>query len=254
MAAFWAGSLRKSVGGLKGPLARDEMYRDHTWGEAATTLEGNHMSGHPAPRPMRLALVIAMLALAPIATGQASIVTSGPAASTTLAGQLLVALEDLRDPRFVRTVIYMLRHDRDGAMGLVVNRLLGDVPATEALARFGIHDDQVRGTIRVHYGGPVEPGRGFVLHTTDRMLAGSQLVADGVAFTGSPEMLTAIAHGTGPRQSLLALGYAGWAPGQLEGEIQRGSWATVPGDGALLFNDDHDRTWERALARRKLRI
>jgi putative transcriptional regulator len=172
----------------------------------------------------------------------------------SLAGQLLVALEDLRDPRFVRTVVYMLRHDADGAMGLVVNRPLADMPAAEMLARFGIPDEKVSGAIRVHYGGPVEPGRGFVLHTADHMAAGSQVVADGVAFTGSPEMLKLIARGAGPRRSLLALGYAGWAPGQLEGEIRRGSWATVPSDAALLFTDDPDRTWERALARRKLRI
>jgi putative transcriptional regulator len=198
--------------------------------------------------------MITMLVLAPIGAGHGSIVTPRPAGSTTFSGQLLVALEDLRDPRFVRTVIYMIRHDRDGAMGLVVNRPVGDVPAVEVLARFAIYDDQVRGTIRVHYGGPVEPGRGFVLHTADRMIAGSQSVADGVAFTGSPEMLKAIARGSGPRRSLLALGYAGWAPGQLEGEIQRGAWATVPSDVALLFSDDPERTWERALARRKLQI
>jgi putative transcriptional regulator len=176
------------------------------------------------------------------------------AADASLKGQLLVALEELRDPRFFRTVIYVLRHDADGAMGLVVNRPLAEMSAAEMLARFGVPDEQVRGTVRVHYGGPVEPGRGFVLHTADRMAAGSQIVAGDIAFTGSTEMLTLIARGTGPRQSLLVLGYAGWAPGQLEGEIQRGSWATVASDPALLFSDDPERTWERALARRKLRV
>jgi putative transcriptional regulator len=202
----------------------------------------------------RLAIVVAMLGFAPIGAGPASTITPSPPASTTLAGQLLVAREELRDPRFVRTVIYMLRHDRDGAMGLVVNRPLADVPAAELLTRFGLREDRVPGTIRLHYGGPVEPQRGFVLHTADRMVAESRLVADGIAFTGSPEMLGSIARGTGPRRSLVALGYAGWAPGQLEGEIQRGAWATIPSDAMLLFSDDHERTWERALARRKLRI
>ena len=202
----------------------------------------------------RLAVVIAMLALAPIGAGRASIVTPGPADPTALSGQLLVALEELRDPRFFHTVIYMIRHDRDGAMGLVVNRPLRDVPAAELLAGLGIRGDGVAGTIRVHYGGPVESGRGFVLHTTDRMVSGSQLVVDGVAFTASPEMLEAIARGSGARRSIVALGYAGWAPGQLEGEMKRGAWATVPSDVALVFSAEPERTWERALARRKLRI
>ena len=201
----------------------------------------------------RLAVVVTMLALASLRVGDASTVALESAAATT-AGQLLVALEDLRDPRFFHTVIYMVKHDADGAMGLVVNRPLGDVPAVDVLARFGLDDEQARGTIRLHYGGPVEPGRGFVLHTADHMAAGSQIVAGDIAFTGSPEMLKLIARGAGPRRSLLILGYAGWAPGQLEAEIQRGSWATVTSDATLLFTDEPDRTWERALARRQLRI
>jgi putative transcriptional regulator len=196
--------------------------------------------------------------MAALAIGVLAIVGAGhrPADSqnASLSGQLLVALEELRDPRFVQTVIYMLRHDGDGAMGLVVNRPLGELPAGELLSRFGIQDDQGKGQIRVHYGGPVEPGRGFVLHTTDRMLPGSQPVSDGVAFTGSPDMLKSIARGAGPRRSIIALGYAGWAPGQLESEIRRGSWAIVPSDAALLFSDDLERMWDRALARRKLQI
>ena len=201
----------------------------------------------------RLAVVVTMLALASLRVGDASTVALESAAATT-AGQLLVALEDLRDPRFFHTVIYVVKHDADGAMGLVVNRPLGDIPAVDVLARFGLDDEQARGTIRLHYGGPVEPGRGFVLHTSDHMAAGSQIVAGDIAFTGSPEMLKLIARGAGPRRSLLILGYAGWAPGQLEAEIQRGSWATVTSDATLLFTDEPDRTWERALARRQLRI
>lgn len=199
-------------------------------------------------RARTAALAIALLAL--VGAGHRPAGSQG----ASLSGQLLVALEDLRDPRFVQTVIYMLRHDGDGAMGLVVNRALGEMPAGELLSRFGMKDDEGKGQIRVHYGGPVEPGRGFVLHTTDRMLPGSQPVADGVAFTGSPDMLKAIARGAGPRRSMVILGYAGWAPGQLEGEIRRGSWAVVSSDVALLFSDDLERTWERALARRKIRI
>jgi putative transcriptional regulator len=202
----------------------------------------------------RLAVVLTLLAVVSVRVGDASTVMLRSAAATSTAGQLLVALEDLRDPRFVRTVIYMIRHDADGAMGLVVNRPLGELPAADVLARFGLDDEQARGTLRLNYGGPVEPGRGFVLHTADHLPAGSEIVAGDVAFTGSPETLKLIARGTGPRRSLIILGYAGWAPGQLEAEIQRGSWATVPSDTALLFSDDPDRTWERALTRRQLRI
>ena len=203
---------------------------------------------------LTVALLLTVLASAPIGAGRALIATPRAAAPATFSGQLLVALDELRDPRFFHTVIYMVRHDRDGAMGLVVNRPLGEIPTVELLARLGVHDEGVRGTIRVHYGGPVEAGRGFVLHTADYMTTGSQLVADGVALTGAPEMLESIARGTGPRRSVFALGYAGWAPGQLEAEIHRGAWATVPSDVELLFGDDQGRKWERALAQRKLRI
>lgn len=198
----------------------------------------------------RLAAALTLFALASLLAGRAA---SQPAPST-LSGQLLVALDENRDPRFVETVIYMIRHDRDGAMGVVVNRPLAEMAARELLERFGVRNEPAKGEIRVHYGGPVEPGRGVVLHTADLMLADSQLVADGVAFTATTEMLKAIAAGKGPRRSLVLIGYAGWAPGQLEGELGRGVWATVSSDTALLFEGDPERMWERALARRKLRI
>ncbi|PYM20407.1 MAG: hypothetical protein DMD81_02010 [Candidatus Rokuibacteriota bacterium] len=169
-----------------------------------------------APQRMTIAIALSWIAFAPIRVDSTPAAPSALPAPTTLAGQLLVALDDLRDPRFFHTVILMIRHGRDGAMGLVVNRPLGEVPATELLASLGMQDDAARGNIRVHYGGPVEPGRGFVLHTTDRMVAASQRVADGVALTVAPEMLHALARRTGPRRSLFIVGYAGWAPGQLE--------------------------------------
>ena len=200
--------------------------------------------------PHRLAVAVTLLTLASLVATHAASDTAPPA----LAGQLLVALDGNRDPRFVETVIYMLRHDGDGAMGLVVNRPLAEVAAGELLARFGVRDATAQGDIRVHYGGPVEPGRGVVLHTADRMLTDSQAVADGIAFTATAEMLKAIVAGKGPRRSLVLVGYAGWAPGQLEGELQRGVWAVVSSDAAFLFEGDPERMWERALARRKLRI
>lgn len=169
-----------------------------------------------------------------------------------LAGQLLVATEKMPDPRFFRTVIYMLQHDATGARGLVVNRPLGDMRLADVLERFGLDGRDGGDGIRVHYGGPVDPGRGFVLHTADYAGAGSRVIAGGIAVTTDVEILNAMARGQGPRRSLLALGFAGWAPGQLEGEIRRGGWISVLSDEAIVFDDDHARKWERAMARRRI--
>jgi putative transcriptional regulator len=171
-----------------------------------------------------------------------------------LSGRLLVATETLRDPRFQRTVVYMLRHDGDGAMGLVVNRPVGDIPLTQLLDRLQRNNEGVTGAIRVHYGGPVQPGLAFVLHTADWTGKESDVIRDRIALTRDPAILDAIAHGTGPRRFLLALGYAGWAPGQLEAEIVRGDWVTVPTDEALLFDEEAGSKWERAIARRPMTL
>ncbi len=172
----------------------------------------------------------------------------------SLAGQLLVATESLNDPRFVHTVVYMVHHDTTGATGLVVNRPLRDVPLSLLLQRLGLESQGVTGTIRLHYGGPVEPGRGFVLHTADYAAEGTQRLGSNVALSEQTSIFGAIAAGTGPRRSLFAIGYAGWAPGQLENEIQGGYWVTVPSDEALLFDVQSDRKWEQAMARRRLQI
>jgi putative transcriptional regulator len=171
-----------------------------------------------------------------------------------LTGQFLVATEKLRDPRFDHTVIYLVRHDADGAMGLVVNRPIGPVPAAQVLEAFGLDANGVTGDLHVHYGGPVQPRRGFVLHTADYTEPSTRIVRDGIALTADQKILSAIARGKGPRQSLFAVGYAGWAPGQLEGEIRDDAWITVPADATLLFDADHTRKWERATARLRIRL
>jgi len=174
-----------------------------------------------------------------------------------LAGQFLVATDTLRDPRFARTVIYMVRHDATGAMGLVVNRPVRDMPLAPLLRKFGLDDRGVTGSVRAHYGGPVEIGQGFILHTAEYATQGTERVAGDIAMTPPPGVLTAlsdIARGAGPRKSLFAVGYAGWAPGQLEGEIEGGTWITVPADEALLFDEDPVRKWDRAMARRRITI
>lgn len=168
------------------------------------------------------------------------------------AGQLLVAAPTMGDPRFAGTVIYMVNHDAYGAMGLVVNRMLGSGPLDKFLEGFGIDPTGTDDDIRLYYGGPVDPGRGFVLHTSDYVGPGTTVVSDEVAMSVKFGVLRAIAAGEGPRHSLFILGYAGWGPGQLEREMDRDDWLTAPPDIDLIFADDLDDTWERAS--RKARV
>jgi putative transcriptional regulator len=169
----------------------------------------------------------------------------------SLAGQLLVATPELDDPNFSHTIVYMVQHDDDGAMGVVINRVLGHGPLGKLLKGLGIEEgSDSQADIRVHYGGPVQLGRGVVLHSPDYRRDAPLVVDDLAAFSFSLEALRDIALGQGPRHSLFALGYAGWAPNQLEGEIARGSWFTIEPDEALLFDDAVDTKWQRALARR----
>jgi putative transcriptional regulator len=170
----------------------------------------------------------------------------------SLAGRLLVAAPGMPDPRFAETVIYLVRHDRNGAMGLVVNRPLGDIPLPVLLERFGGSPGAARGSIRAYWGGPVDAGRALVLHTPDFKVEGTLVVDSRFALSGDSKILDAIASRAGPRRSLLAIGYAGWGPGQLEGEMKGEGWVTAAADESLLFDDDHAGKWRRALARRLL--
>ncbi len=174
--------------------------------------------------------------------------TSKDTEQISLAGQLLVAMPRMTDPRFERTVIYICAHSGQGAMGLVVNRTFDKMSFPELLAQLKIDATPKARRIRIHAGGPVESSHGFVLHSDDYVREGTMRVTDGIALTATIDILKAIAEGEGPRQSLLALGYAGWGPGQLESEIVRNSWLNVPADPALVFALDIDRIWERALA------
>jgi putative transcriptional regulator len=197
------------------------------------------------------AVLCALAVLGPVRAGGGSPIAQ---ADKSLAGQFLVATETLRDPRFARTVIYIVRHDASGALGLIVNRPVRDVPLAPLLRQFGLDDTGVSGSVRLHYGGPVEGGRGLMLHTAEYATEGTERVAGDIAVTSHPEVLRDIGLGAGPRRFLFALGYAGWAAGQLEREIDNGAWITVPADESLLFDDDHARKWDRAMARRRLTI
>lgn len=172
---------------------------------------------------------------------------SNSTASGYLTGQLLIAMPQMRDPRFTRSVIYMCAHNAEGAMGLVINRLVGSITFPDLLSQLGIHQ-KVRGDeIRIHFGGPVESARGFVLHSTDYVQTGTMVVDDGVALTATIDILKDIAEGSGPKHSLLALGYAGWGPGQLDSEIQENGWLSVTADDNLVFGENLDGKWELAL-------
>jgi putative transcriptional regulator len=139
-------------------------------------------------------------------------------------------------------------------MGLILNRPIGEASLSELLEQAGVEGKSVNGKILVHFGGPVEAPRGFILHTADYKIEGTQVVKEGIAVTSRPEILRAIGTGTGPRKSLFALGYAGWASGQIEGEIKTGAWEVVPADKALVFDEDYETKWERAMARRTIRL
>lgn len=197
----------------------------------------------------RLVLVLAALATAPAGSARAA---DDPAPGDSLAGRLLVATDSMGDPRFRQTVIYLVEHGSGGAMGLVVNVPLGRVPFAVLLDRLGLATEAVEGGVEVYYGGPVDRGSGFFLHSTDVMLEDSVAVAGGVAMTAQPEMLGALARGEGPARSLFALGYAGWAPGQLESELARDAWFVIPAEADLVFAEDPARSWARAVALRAI--
>jgi putative transcriptional regulator len=164
-------------------------------------------------------------------------------------GQLLIAMPTMPDPRFARTVIYMCAHSDEGALGLVVNKLFEDLNFEDLLDQVGIEPATCKRSIPVHSGGPVESGRGFVLHSKEFTDESTMVVDDQVALTASIDILRAIAEGAGPRNCLLALGYSGWGPGQLESEIHENGWLNVPADEALIFDADLENKWQRAIAK-----
>lgn len=170
----------------------------------------------------------------------------------SLAGELLVATPEIKDPRFAETVIYMVRHDENGAFGLVINRPLAKGPYVDLLKSFGADPQDAKGEVIIHYGGPVGTDQGFILHSDDMMLENSTKVRDGIAMTADVKMVEAMARGKGPKQSLVIFGYAGWAPGQLEMELQGNSWFVIGGDKALIFGEDADGKWPRAMDKRQI--
>lgn len=171
-----------------------------------------------------------------------------------LEGQLLIAMPTIGDPRFERSVIFMCAHSDEGAMGLVINRASDDITFRQLLEQLNVIEGEEIATgepvdqMTVHIGGPVETARGFVLHSADYFMENSTLsVGGGICLTATLDILRALANGSGPRESLLALGYAGWAPGQLESEIQANGWLHCAADGHIVFNTDIERKYDRAM-------
>lgn len=175
--------------------------------------------------------------------------TSAKSGSGYLTGQLLIAMPQMTDPRFERSVIYICAHTADGAMGLVVNREIEALTFPDLLKQLSIDAEVIDDKIQVLFGGPVETGRGFVLHSSDYVQNTTMLVDKRVGLTATMEVLKDIASGNGPKLNILALGYAGWGPGQLDAEIQANGWLSVPADDGLVFDPDLDKKWERALAK-----
>ena len=180
---------------------------------------------------------------------------------STLEGQLLIAMPRMTDRRFQRSVIYMCAHSDQGAMGLIVNQNAEHIDFPDLLERLGLVAEIFTGSgtielpdelldIPVHVGGPVDSGRGFVLHSSDYFVQDSTLqILDGVCLTATLDILRAMATGKGPKHTLLALGYAGWSPGQLESEIQANGWLHCPADMDLIFDADNESKYARAMAK-----
>jgi putative transcriptional regulator len=172
-----------------------------------------------------------------------------------LDGQLLIAMPVMGDPRFERSVIYLCAHSAEGAMGIIVNRPAGSIDFPGLLVQLDIikKADQIKlpenaETLRVLKGGPVETGRGFVLHSSDFFIQDATLrIDEDICLTATIDILKAIAGGTGPRHAILALGYAGWAAGQLESEIQDNGWLHCDADPDLIFGGDVEEKYARAL-------
>jgi putative transcriptional regulator len=168
----------------------------------------------------------------------------------SLTGQLLIASPNIGDPRFAHTVILMVKHDKEGALGIVINRPVGEKSIASLLEAPGEDVSDIEGTLPVFAGGPVQPELGFVVHSAEYRRDDTIDVDGRVAMTASRQILRDIGHHRGPEKTLFALGYAGWGPGQLDAELARHDWFTAPEEPKLIFDDDRANLWDDAMARR----
>ena len=194
-------------------------------------------------RLLACASLLAMSASTPARTAELP-------AGETLAGKLLVAAESMPDPRFQGTVIYICQHSPDGgALGLVLNRRIGVVPGATIAKELNLDAKATDAKVALHWGGPVELGRGFVLHSNDYASESTTVVDPDIAFSVDSQALVDIVEGRGPKRRILVMGYAGWAPGQLESELRRDDWLVEPADPGFVFGDDVDQMWQQAIDR-----
>jgi len=173
---------------------------------------------------------------------------------TSLRGQVLAAAPHLQDPRFAKTVIYMVRHDDTGALGLVINRPARTARFAEIFPKMGMAPPDEDGELPVYYGGPVEIHRGFLLHRSSPMPSTSRRISGDIGLTMGASLLLSIAEGSGPKDYLLAFGYAGWAPTQIEGELARGDWIVFEAEPSKVFADNPDRIWEELVRDRVMTL
>jgi putative transcriptional regulator len=195
-------------------------------------------------------LACALLALAASARAPAATSPEGGPREDFLTGQFLIAAPEMGDPRFYHAVILIVHHDKDGALGIVVNRPVETRSLRRLLDDLGQPSRGASGTIKIFAGGPVQPNLGFILHSPEYKRAETLPIDRSVAVTSSPAVLKDIAQGRGPKKFIFAFGYAGWGPGQLEGELNQQAWFSAPDDPKLLFDDDRAKLWQDAIARR----
>jgi putative transcriptional regulator len=216
------------------------------------------MARNPRHRLIPIVAALLLFVMAAAAADEAPAPEPAP-------GQLLVAAATMQDPRFRHSVILLLRHDKTGAFGIIINHPIAERPLADVLGAIGSQggngggasSDQgeekpapIPGTIRVFFGGPVQPQFGFVIHGTDYHRSGTLAVTGELGMTANNDVLLDIAHKKGPAKYLFALGYAGWGPGQLEGELAHRDWFTAPADPDLVFDAPREKVWDKALASR----
>ncbi len=203
----------------------------------------------PPRRALAALVALALPALLIGAVAPSATEPAVPPEHASLTGQLLVASPEMRDPRFDHAVILVVRHDREGALGLVINMPVWERPLAELLAAIG-ETGAGDAKVPVFVGGPVQPELMLVLHSAEYRGSGTLAVDGKLAVTGDPQILRDMAAKTGPKKSLLCLGYAGWAAGQLEAELEHNVWFTAPADPDLVFDAARDKVWDLAMARR----
>lgn len=199
-----------------------------------------------AGRGARVVLALAALFLATAGhAGEEGATSGGPAAFLT--GKLLIAAPTMADPRFRQTVILMVEHNAEGAFGLIVNKPMGEIDTARLYERLGLDSGQGVKTLTVFYGGPVQPEFSFVIHGADFASPDTRKVTDALFVSPESVVVAAMAQAVGPKRSVLAVGYSGWGPGQLESEMRRDDWVVAPPDTRVIFDSHYETKWQRAM-------